>query len=105
MLHTIRPSPPVDIRELVVQIESTRAVHDSETRPSPAELESRYTIDQTLVSPTPQLIVVVDDVLTTGAHFRAVKTVLERTFPGVSIIGLFIARRVPEAVDIEDFDL
>ncbi len=105
MLRRIRPSPPVDIRELVVQIESTRAVHDSETRPSPAELESRYTLDQTLLSPTPQLIVIVDDVLTTGAHFRAVKAVLERTFPGVSVIGLFIARRVPEAVDIEDFDL
>jgi hypothetical protein len=29
---------------------------------------------------------------------------LHRAFPGVRIIGLFIARRVPEAVDIEDFD-
>jgi hypothetical protein len=30
--------------------------------------------------------------------------ILHRAFPGVRIIGLFIARRVPEAVDIEDFD-
>ena len=46
-----------------------------------------------------------DDVLTTGAHFRAASAVLKQSFPGVRIVGLFIARRVPEAADIEDFEL
>jgi hypothetical protein len=43
--------------------------------------------------------------LTTGAHYRAASSVLKRAYPGVRVIGLFIARRVPEAADIEDFDL
>jgi hypothetical protein len=30
--------------------------------------------------------------------------VLDQAFPGVRMIGLFIARRVPEAVDFSDFD-
>jgi len=46
-----------------------------------------------------------DDVLTTGAHYRAASAVLQQAFPGVRIIGVFIARRVPEATDIEDFQL
>ena len=57
------------------------------------------------MSPAPQLIAVADVILTTGAHFRAVKAMLEREFPDVTIIGLFIARRVPESIDVEDFHL
>jgi len=33
-------------------------------------------------------------VLTAGTHFVAMKTTLSRRFPGVSISGFFIARRV-----------
>jgi predicted amidophosphoribosyltransferase len=46
-----------------------------------------------------------DDVLTTGAHFRAASAALQQSFPGVKIIGLFIARRVPEAVDFDEFEM
>jgi hypothetical protein len=45
-------------------------------------------------------------VITTSqpAHFIAVRNILGREFPDTKIVGLFIARRVPEAVDVEDFD-
>jgi hypothetical protein len=33
-----------------------------------------------------------------------VRNILRREFPDTKIVGLFIARRVPEAVDVEDFD-
>ncbi len=52
-----------------------------------------------------QVIGLFDDVLKTGAHYRAASAVLRQAFPGVRVIGLFIARRVPEAVDIEDFEV
>ena len=35
---------------------------------------------------------------------RAGTQVLRQAIPGVRIVGLFIARRVPEAVDFSDFD-
>ena len=105
MLRAIRAQPPLDVRELIVQTVSTGAVHDQETRPRPAEIEALYRIDETLRDPPPRVFGLFDDVLTTGAHYLAAAAVLQKAFPGVRIIGLFIARRVPEAVDVEDFDV
>jgi predicted amidophosphoribosyltransferase len=58
-------------------------------------LYNNYTIADELVDPVPSLIAVVDDVLTTGAHFKAMKRILIETFPDVSVVGVFLARRVP----------
>jgi hypothetical protein len=102
MLQTIRPQPPLDIRELIVQRESTEAAHHSNNRPRPETLEALYEIDQTLVTPQPQVIGLFDDVLTTGAHFKAAQSLLNTVFPGIRVIGFFIARRAPETMDIED---
>lgn len=89
----------VDVRELIVQSESYDASHGGATsRPGPDELYQRYQIDQTLIEPVPRSIAVVDDVLTTGAHFKAMQRMLNETFPGVPLIGLFLARRVPETI-------
>jgi hypothetical protein len=104
MLRGIRGQPSLDVRELVLQRTSTAAVHDLESRPTADEIQANYDTDDALRNPAPQVIGLFDDVLTTGAHFRAASAVLQQAFPGVRVIGLFIARRVPEAVDIEDFE-
>jgi hypothetical protein len=103
-LRAIRPQPVVDAREVIAQQASMEAAHDTETRPHPAEIEANYLIDEQLRNPTPQVVGLFDDVLTTGAHFRAASNLLKWAYPGVRMIGIFIARRVPEAADIEDFD-
>jgi predicted amidophosphoribosyltransferase len=46
-----------------------------------------------------------DDVLTTGAHFRAAAAALRQSLSDVRIVGFFIARRVPEAADFGEFEL
>ena len=104
MLCAIRPDPLLDVRELVVQTESTDAVHDSDIRPRPEEIEALYEVNETISEPTPSVIVVVDDLLTTGAHFRAMESILAARFPDATVFGLFIARRVPNTVDLDDFD-
>jgi hypothetical protein len=104
MLRAVRPQPPVDVRELLVQAASSEAVHDQAVRPRPEEIAARYTIDLRLKQPAPRVIAICDDVLTTGAHYRAAHSVLRQAFPDVRMLGLFIARRVPEAVDFSDFD-
>jgi predicted amidophosphoribosyltransferase len=55
-------------------------------------VEANYSIDDIWRNPAPQVIGLFDDVLTTGAHYRAASNVLHGAFPGVRIIGLFIAR-------------
>ena len=101
MLMSIRANPVLDIRELVVQTKSIEAVHASAKRPDPAELEEIYRVDDRLIEPAPESIAIVDDILTTGAHFRAMKSVLSARFPSSKIIGLFLARRVPDTSDYE----
>ena len=101
MLHQIRSNPPIDVRELVVQTVSTDPVHDSEDRLSPDQIVAIYGIDEALTTPDVRSgIMIVDDVLTTGSHFRAARTMLSERFPSAHIAGMFIARRVPEAEDI-----
>jgi hypothetical protein len=51
----------------------------------------------------PKGILVLDDVLTTGATFQACKAVLKRELQNVPVAGLFVARRVPQ-VESDDFD-
>ena len=104
MLHSIRTQPRLDVRELIVQRVSTTAVHDQDNRPRPDQIQANYGIDDALRNPTPKVIGLFDDVLTTGSHYRAASAVLRQAFPDVRIIGFFIARRAPEAVDIEDFE-
>jgi hypothetical protein len=107
MLAAIRPSRPVDFRELIEQGQSTDAAHESDTRPTPEALAALYRMNETLLAPKPQLIAVVDDLLTTGCHFRAARSLIAPLFPDVNIVGLFIARRVPdtEITDFEALDL
>lgn len=104
LARAIRPSPAVDIREMIVQGQSTAAAHDSESRPTPDELAKLYTFQPALLSPAPKQIGLLDDVLTTGCHFKAAKKMLSEQFAGVRVTGIFLARRVPEAIDFSAFN-
>lgn len=102
VLHLLRPGQSLDIRELIRQRQSTPESHTSEERPTPQDLMDNYFIDNSVADPTPEKIALFDDVITTGAHFKAAQAVIQKRFPGVRIGGIFIARRVPRTDDIED---
>jgi len=93
-----------DVRELIVQTKDMLASHDSSTRLPPAEWEKVYKIDDNLKSPKPTWIGIIDDLLVTGSRFRAMSNVLKAHFPEARITGLFVARRVPEAIDWSEFE-
>jgi formylmethanofuran dehydrogenase subunit D len=90
----IKSEAPVDVRELIVQVKSTDAVHEG-NRLKPDEIEANYAIDENLCGEgCPKYIGIVDDMLTAGAHFKAAKNILSKRFPKSRISGLFIARRI-----------
>jgi predicted amidophosphoribosyltransferase len=83
-----------DIRELLVQRTSTAAAHAGTSTRSPSRIAALYDIDESLADPPPEAIGLFDDVLTTGAHFKAAQQLLLRRFPGTPIAGIFLARTV-----------
>ena len=91
----IRPRLPLDVRELLFQPVSAQAAHGTDNRPTPQNIEALYQVDATLAHSPRDVIFIVDDVLTTGAHFVAAKSVLTRQFPSTPVVGVFVARRVP----------
>ncbi len=87
-------TPAIDVRELVEQFESIEAAHTTTNRPTPASLQAIYRVAEECSTPAPRALVIFDDVLTTGAHFIAMKASLQERFgTDVPIIGLFLARR------------
>jgi hypothetical protein len=85
-----------DIRLLLRQTVSTLADHHSGAERIDYErllqittLDPRY-----LVTPLRPVVVLFDDVLTTGKHYKVAKTRIRETFPKQQIVGIFVARCV-----------
>ena len=99
MLQVLNSMGSIDVRELVHQELSTIPAHITTSRPTPQQLHGLYGINWNSATPLPSRIVIVDDVLTTGAHFKAAQRLLSGEFGNVEVVGVFIARRVPRAGD------
>lgn len=82
------------VRELLYQDQTLQAFHETEDRRDVALLTQHFRVDESLCWPAPRGVIVLDDVLTTGAHFRAAKAVLQQRFGEIPVLGIFIARRV-----------
>jgi hypothetical protein len=92
----------VDVRELIIQVGDRAAAHEGTApRPTVAELQGIYQIDLSITGNLRSQIVIVDDVLTKGTSFRAMKTILAAQFPATPIVGLFLARTVRERPDFQ----
>ena len=102
VLNNIYPNKNLDIRELVQQLVNREAMHQLEDRYKPSELMEMWQIKEDSSTPAPTSIGIFDDVLTSGTHFCAMKTILQNRFPGVEVIGIFLARVVRPS---ETFDL
>jgi hypothetical protein len=99
--------PPPDVRNLVLQIQSTNASHEvgQGGRVTVEQLLEVYRIDEGQAQPAPRAIGVVDDVLTAGTHYRSMHTILSQRFPATQIVGIFVARRVFPEGDLESLGL
>jgi predicted amidophosphoribosyltransferase len=104
-----RPGRQLDIRDCLSFDGRHVASHDTDERPGPDELYAALHFDPVAGRPAepPETIVLFDDMLTTGAHFVAASRKMAEFFPGVPVVGYFIARRVlPNATDaFDDFDI
>lgn len=88
----IRSPGPSDVREVVEQINSTDTFKGGQRQP-PDELQANYQIVANELARASSTIGVVDDVLTTGSHFKAVKAKIIAAQPEAKVVGFFVARR------------
>ena len=85
-----------DIRPLIAQTCSTAADHEAPARRRLAELRAICRIDEAAAAQPPRpYLLVFDDVLTSGKHFRVAQQLLAERFPHCAILGMFLARCVP----------
>lgn len=79
-------------RALLRQSKSYVASHAQQDgeRIKPDELAKLYAFDSDL-APRP-LVILFDDVLTTGCHFRTAKDLIVRQWPTTQVVGFFLAR-------------
>lgn len=83
-----------NVCEIVTQRESYVSAHATDDRPDPSTLCGLYDINESACAHARATLIVLDDVLTTGSHFVAMKRCLLRRFPDRDVRGLFVARRV-----------
>lgn len=83
------------ILELVSQMVTTDCFHNN-IRLKPNQLAGYYKYNTFALKYNPECIIVFDDILTTGSHFKAMQKVILENFPYPvkNIYGLFLARRI-----------
>ena len=86
----------VDIRPILSVRDSTEPDHVLARRSSPGELYGRLRVNWPLIAARPlrERLVLFDDVVTTGKHYRCCERVLHRALPRTCVTGLFLSRRV-----------
>ncbi|QPG63682.1 hypothetical protein HFV04_002550 [Pseudomonas sp. BIGb0427] len=98
-----RLTPAIDIRELLVQDRLRTSQHEGD-RLTPTEIASFMSVDTgLLVEPVKPNIVIVDDVITMGASFKAAKMLLQSAGVQANLVGLFLAKTVWPASELDDW--
>lgn len=97
----------INIQEMIINIESHEANHNASSgRLSYSELKSKFQFDQSLGFLGNKRIILVDDMITNGRHFKVCKDLILENFPEINVVGLFVARRVldEQSWSYDDFD-
>ena len=93
LLNSAFPTLKADIRPLLEQTVSTAADHENPDRLSYSALRAITRINEAHASaPLRANIAVVDDVLNSGKHFKVARELFAQRFPGIPVIGIFVAR-------------
>jgi hypothetical protein len=91
-----------DIRPMLELTESTEADHETPDRLSFDELLAITRLNDRSSRPAGRVIVLIDDVLNSGKHFKVGQALLCAQYPDAEIRGLFLARCIRDFVATAD---
>lgn len=80
--------PPLDVRSILNQVKATVSC----AKGLPPNARASLMALAANKGDCPPGIVLFDDILASGSHFSAAKSVLRKSFPDIPIVGLFLAR-------------
>lgn len=86
----------LDVSELLEAQTDREPQHASATKRDIDALHANLRFNPRALATRPSGILLLDDVLTTGATFVACKSVLQQNLPGIPVADIFVARRVPQ---------
>jgi hypothetical protein len=81
-----------DLREIISIINSSAASHKGGKKLPPEEIIKNLELDLNMCDDKKKNIILFDDVITSGAHFKACQQLLQPQFPDSDIKGIFIGR-------------
>ncbi len=85
------------VSDVLYQLSDRESFSSNTDKRDIGELVSNYLMnDIPNYRPEKDQIIIFDDLLTTGCHFKAVEKVILNRYPNADIKGFFIARRVPK---------
>jgi hypothetical protein len=85
--------PDCDVREILHTVRERDPRHMTSDKRHPAALRATLGIRDELIVKPPQLVVLLDDVLTTGCSYTVCRDMLVEAIPGLQVVGIFVARR------------
>jgi hypothetical protein len=89
-----------DVHEMLRLTQSTPADHESTDRLSFDELLKLTDLTEHSGSVPRPVIVILDDVLNSGKHFKVGQSLIKARYPNAEIRGVFLARCVREPVAV-----
>jgi hypothetical protein len=92
-----------DIRPMLELTHSIPADHETADRIPYDELLAISRLNDLASKPVRPMVVIVDDVLNSGKHFKVAQTLIQAQFSTAEIRGLFVARCIRDAVSAADF--
>jgi len=83
----------LDIRELLETKTDRNAAHLEGKRLPPEEHVKNLRLVEKFINPIPKTLIIFDDVITSGASFKAAQKILKERFV-IPVVGIFIARAI-----------
>jgi hypothetical protein len=97
VLHQAFAGYAADIRPLIEQTQNTEADHERSERQRFEELLELTRINEEVAhAPRANRILLFDDVVNSGKHFKVAQQLLAQRFPGATILAVFLARCLPD---------